>query len=134
MEKQRWEESEKRQGGSRSRLARAAGAEPSGQMRDEKMHAAVARSTFPSQNVQNAPCSEHFWTLTCRKSACRCGAKQIWKSNTPCSEHFWNLSEKVHAVVAPPRKFRSENARNATCSCHFWTLKHRFVWQAQGIR
>ena len=47
MEKQRWEESEKRQGGSRSRLARAAGAEPSGQMRDEKMHAAVARSTFP---------------------------------------------------------------------------------------
>ena len=40
-------------GGSKSRLAKAAGAEPSGQMRDEKVHAVVARSTFRSQNVQN---------------------------------------------------------------------------------
>ena len=39
-------------GGSKSRLAKAAGAEPAGQMRDEKLHAVVARSTFPSQNVQ----------------------------------------------------------------------------------
>ena len=31
-------------GGSKSRLAKAAGAEPSGQMRDEKLHAVVARS------------------------------------------------------------------------------------------
>ena len=38
-------------GGSKSRLAKAAGAEPAGQMRDEKLHAVVARSTFPSQNV-----------------------------------------------------------------------------------
>jgi len=29
-------------GGSKSRLAKAAGAEPSGQMRDEKLHAVVA--------------------------------------------------------------------------------------------
>ena len=42
-------------GGSKSRLAKAAGAEPAGQMRDEKLHAVVARSTFPSQNVQNTP-------------------------------------------------------------------------------
>ena len=35
--------------GSKSRLAKAAGAEPSGQMRDEKLHAVVARSTFRSQ-------------------------------------------------------------------------------------
>ena len=33
-------------GGSESRLAKAAGAEVAGQMRDEKLHAAVARSTF----------------------------------------------------------------------------------------
>ena len=58
-------------GGSKSRLAKAAGAEPAGQMRDEKVHAVVARSTFPSQNVQN----------------------------TAASDHFWNV-EKVHAVVA----------------------------------
>ena len=33
-------------GGSQSRLAKAAGAEPAGQMRDEKLHAVAARSTF----------------------------------------------------------------------------------------
>ena len=46
----------------------------------EKVHAVVARSTFPSQNVQSTPTSEHFWKLTCRKSACRCGAMPMWKS------------------------------------------------------
>ena len=72
-------------GGSKSRLAKAAGAEPAGQMRDEKLHAVVARSTFRSQNVQNTPFSDHFWKLRCRKSACRCGAKHIWKSK--CTKH-----------------------------------------------
>ena len=62
------------------RLAKAAGAEPAGQMRDEKLHAVVAQSTFPSQNVQNTPWSEHVWKLRCQKSARRCGAKHISKS------------------------------------------------------
>ena len=72
-------------GGSKSRLAKAAGAEPAGQMRDEKLHAVVARITFASQNVQNTWVSEHFWKLGCRKSARRCGAKHIckWK----CTKH-----------------------------------------------
>ena len=47
-------------GGSKSRLAKAAGAEQSGQMKNEKLHAVVARSTFPSENVQNTSASEHF--------------------------------------------------------------------------
>ena len=67
-------------GGSKSRLAKAAGAEPSGQMRDEKLHAVVAQSTFGSENAQNTPASDHFWKLRCRKSARRCGAKHISKS------------------------------------------------------
>ena len=67
-------------GGSKSRLAKAAGAEPAGQMSDEKLHAVVVRSTFWSQNVQNTPGSDHFWKLRCRKSARRCGAKHISKS------------------------------------------------------
>ena len=54
-------------GGSKSRLAKAAGAEPSGQMRVEKLHAVAARSTFRSQNVQNTTCSEHFWKLDVEK-------------------------------------------------------------------
>ena len=74
-----------RSGGSKSRLAKAAGAEPAGQMRDEKLHAVVARSTFRSQNVQNTSVLDHFWKLRCRKSARRCGAKHISKSkHTRC--------------------------------------------------
>ena len=128
MEKQRWEESERRRQevrrsekrksekkedagprkgrkvaihcvcpmicgseGSKSRLAKAAGAEPAGQMRNEKLHAVVARSKFPSQNVQSTPFADYFWKLRCRKSACRCGAKHISNSNvenTTCSDHF----------------------------------------------
>ena len=44
----------------------------------EKVHAIVARSTFPSKNVQNTPFSDHFWKFTC-------GAKHIskWK----CAKH-----------------------------------------------
>ena len=99
-------------GGSKSRLAKAAGAEPAGQISDEKLHAVVARSRFPSQNVQNTPVGswdvkkvhavvarstfasqnventsapDHFWKLRCRKSARRCGAKHISKSK--CTKH-----------------------------------------------
>ena len=72
-------------GGSKSRLAKAAGAEPAGQMRHEKVHAVVARSTFPSQNGQSTRGADHFWKLRCRKSARRCGAKHILKSK--CAKH-----------------------------------------------
>ena len=117
-------------GGSKSRLAKAAGAEPAGQMRDEKLHAVVARSTFRSQNVQNTSCkSDHFWKLRCRKSARRCGAKHISKSK--CTKHtharttFGSCDvEKVHAVVARST-FRSQNVQNTSASDHFWKLRCR---------
>ena len=51
----------------------------------EKVQAVLARSTFPSQNVQNTSASDHFWKLRCRKSARRCGAKHISKSK--CTKH-----------------------------------------------
>ena len=72
-------------GGSKSRLAKAAGAEAAGQMRDKKLHAVVARSTLGSQNVKNTRGSDHFWKLRCRKSARRSGAKHISKSK--CTKH-----------------------------------------------
>ena len=82
--------------GSKSRLAKAAGAETSGEMRIEKLHTVVARSRFWSIKVENTSVSDHFWKLRCRKSARRCGAKHILKSkctklNTPFSDHFWKL-------------------------------------------
>ena len=66
------------------RLAKAAGAEPAGQIRDEKLHS-LWHETFPSQNVQSTPCSDYFWKLRCRKIARRCGAKHISKSK--CTKH-----------------------------------------------
>ena len=43
-------------GGSKSTLAKAAAAEPSGQMRDEKVLAVVARSTFASEKAKDTSC------------------------------------------------------------------------------
>ena len=51
----------------------------------QKVHAVVARSTFPSQNAQSTPGPDHFWKLRCPKSARRCGAKHISKSK--CTKH-----------------------------------------------
>ena len=71
--------------GSKSNLAKAAGAEPAGQMRDGKVHAVVARSTFPSQKCQKPWVSDHFLKLSCRKSARHCGAKHV--SISKCTKH-----------------------------------------------
>ena len=78
-------------GGSKSRLAKAAGAEPCGQMRDEKLYAAVARSTFPSQMCKKAQPRSTF------------GSFDV---------------EKVRAGVAR-NKFPSENVQNTSASEHF---------------
>ena len=67
-------------GGSKSRLAKAAGAEPSGQMRDEQLHNVVGRSTFVSKKAKKNSRLDNFWKLRCRKSARPCGANHISKS------------------------------------------------------
>ena len=71
--------------GSKSNLGKAAGAEVAVERRHEKLHAAVARSTFSSQNVQNTACSDHFLKFRCGKIARRCSAKRIFKSK--CTKH-----------------------------------------------
>ena len=52
----------------------------------EKLHAAVAKRTFVSENVQNTSCSGHFLKSWCRKIARRCGETHIckWK----CTKHY----------------------------------------------
>ena len=52
----------------------------------EKLHAAVARSTFSSENVQNTAFSDHFLKLRCWKIARCCGEKHILKSK--CTKHL----------------------------------------------
>ena len=101
----------------------------------EKVHAVVARSTFPSQNAQNTPLSDHFWKLRCRKSARRCGAKHISKSK--CTKHTIvgpllevEMSKKCTPLARST--FRSENVKHTRGSDHFWRFRCCFAWQAQG--
>ena len=54
-------------GESKSRLAKAAGADICRQRRNQKLHAAVARSTFSSQNVQTTCVLPHFLKFRCRE-------------------------------------------------------------------
>ena len=91
-------------GGSKSRLAKAAGAEPAGQMRDEKLHVVVARSTFASQNAQNTIVGPLLavemlkkCTLLWREAHFQV---KMYKAHH-CRTTFRSCDvEKVHAVVA----------------------------------
>ena len=103
-------------GGSKSRLAKAAGAEPAGQMRHEKVHAVVARSTFPSQNGQNTRGADHFWKLRCRKSARRCGAKHILKSK--CAKHTMVGPLLEVAMSKSARRCGAKHISKSKCTKH----------------
>ena len=114
-------------GGSKSRLAKAAGAEPAGQMRDEKLHAVVARSTFPSQNVQNTPVSDHFWTVAMSKKCTPLWREahfqvKMYKTHQ-CRTTFGSCDvEKVDAVVARStfpkcKMYKTHQCRTTFGSC-----------------
>ena len=97
----------------------------------EKVHAVVARSTFPSQNVQNTSVSDHFLKFRCRKSARRCGEKHISKSKVLKSDGLGPLlevqmSKKCTTVVARST-FPSQNGKNTRVSDHFWRFRCRFA-------
>ena len=99
----------------------------------EKVHAVVARSTFPSENVQSTPCSDHFWKLRCRKSARRCGVKHISKSK--CTKHIMlgpllevEMSKKctplwreAHFEV---KIYKAHHCRTTCGSCDVWREAH----------
>ena len=75
-------------GGSKSRLAKAACVEPSGQMRDEQLHAFVARSTFGSQHVKNTSCSGDFLEVEVLKKC-----TPLWRE-----AHFQVKMYKAHQL------------------------------------
>ena len=86
-EKQRWEESEKRreekkredQRRERVRRKKIQVCEKVGKSRNTVLF------QFASAKVKNTSRSDHFWKLSCRKSARCCGAKHISKSK--CTRH-----------------------------------------------
>ena len=114
--------------GSKSRLAKAAGAEPSGQTRDEKLHALVARSTFPSQNVQNTivgPLLEVEMSEKCMPLWREAHFQVKMHKTHHCRTTFGSCDvENVHAVVARST-FPSQNVQSTPCSDHFWKLRCR---------
>ena len=81
-----------------------------------RVHAVVARSTFASQNAQNTAAPDHFWKLRCRKSARRCGAKHISKSN--CTKHlsFGPLLEV--AMWKSARRCGAKHISKSKCTKH----------------
>ena len=85
-------------GGSKNRLAKVAGAEPAGRMKNEKVHAVVARSTFRSQNGLKIP-----------------GVRTTFGS--------YNV-EKIYAVVARST-FPNQNIQSTPGSDPFWKLRYR---------
>ena len=105
---------------------KAAGAEPFGQMRDQNLRAAAARSRFWRQNAQNASLTEHFWKRSCRKSVRGCGAKRVWKSNC-WSRHtlgpLWRMRCQKSA-----RRCGAKHISKSKCTKHtrvgalFWKL------------
>ena len=150
-------------GGSKSRLAKAAAAEPCGQMRYECGAKYIWKSTctkhtilgpllevvmskkctpfwreagFEVKSVKNWRGSEHFWKLRWWKSARRCGAKHISKSNvqnTPRSEHFWKLKCWKSARCCGAKHIsKSKVQKKLMGTEHSWTFRCRFAWQAQG--
>ena len=86
----------------KSRPVKAAGAESCGQRRNQKLHAIVAKSAFWSENVQNAPGSEHFLEFWCRKIARRCGEKRILKWTCTKQVRFGALFEVLMSKNCTP--------------------------------
>ena len=96
----------------------------------------MARSTFPSQNVQDTPFSDHFWKLICRKSARGCGAKHISKSKCTKHNNVGPLLEAAMSKKCTPlwREAHFEvKILKTPFSDNFWTLRCRSAWQVQGI-
>ena len=106
----------------------------------EKVHAVVARSTFPSQNVQSTSASDHFWKL--RNNNNNNNNNNIYNNNYNYTTLHNNYNyttmlqlqqqllllqlqqlqlqlEKVHAVVARST-CRSQNVQNTRGSANFW--------------
>ena len=115
-------------GGSKSRLARAAGEEPSGEMRNEKLHATVLRSTFRSQNVKNTSCPDYFWKLRCGKVHAAAFKVKICKTH-----HVWlTFGELLEVEVlknCTPLwreahfEVKSQNVKKNSLSDRFWKLR-----------
>ena len=93
----------------------------------EKLNAAVARSTFVSENVQNTSALDHFLKFGCRKNARRCGEKRIskWKCLNSWRHRstFWSSDVKKFHTAVTRSICVSQNVQTTCVLAHF--LKFR---------
>ena len=108
--------------GSKSNLAKAAGAEVAFQLGNEKLHAAVARSTFSIKMRLSLHVRTTFWSWDVEKLHAAV-ARSTFSIKMRFSLHarttFWSWDvEKLHAAAARST-FASQNAKKLTVSGHF---------------
>ena len=111
--------------GSKSNLAKAAGAEPSGQMRNEKLHACGAKDMSNHVQVKMYK-THHVRMLRCRKSARRCSAKHISK--------LWKFRCRKSARCCGGKHIPSQECQNLTVLDHFWKLRCREIARRCGAK
>ena len=115
-------------GGSKSRLAKAAGAEPSGQMRWK-----IARRCG-TKHISKSKCTKHtilgpFLEVEMSKKCTPLWREahfevKMYKAHQVRTTFGSSDVEKEHAVVARST-FQSQNVKNTTCLDHFWKLRCR---------
>ena len=119
--------------GSKSRLATAAGAEPAGQMRDEQLHAAVARRC--AKHMSKSKCTKHIIVGPLLEVEMSKKCTPLWREahfqvkmlKTPgdwTTFGSWDV-EKVHAVVVRST-FRSQNCKKN------WGIRSSF-WRSDAV-
>ena len=112
--------------GSKSNLAKAAGAEVAFQLGNEKLHAAVARSTFSIKMHLSLHVRTTFRSCDVEKlhaAVARSTFQSQNVQNTAFSDHFLKLQcGKIAAAVARST-FASQNVKKLTGSDHFLKLR-----------
>ena len=111
----------------KSNLAKAAGAEPSGQMRDEKVHAVVARSKFASQNARSQTTFGSCDVEKVHAVVARSCKSKVSKTYclTPLLEV--DMSKKCTPMIADVARSTcpSQNVQSTPFSDHSWKLRCR---------
>ena len=122
--------------GSKSRLAKAAGAGPAGQMRWKIARRCGAKHISKSKCTKHTnpgPLLEVEMSKKCTPlwREARFQVKMYKPPQLRSTFRSWDV-EKVHAVVARSL-FRRQECKKLRGTVHFWTFRCRFARQAQGI-
>jgi len=95
-------------------------------MRDEKLHAILARSRFGSQKTKNTSCLEHFWAVEMWKkcTALWCEVRSAFRSQNAKKNTFRPLLEvemsKKCTLLWREAHFEVNMLKNTAVSEYFW--------------